>query len=83
MLDLGNREDTVSIDRLKPAFMDEPLRDAPMVRDGACSVQTREATTEAMIPNPMVSDTETETNPVVIASGKLIKLPTRYIFRLY
>ena len=41
-LDLGNREDTVSIDRLKPAFMDEPLQDAPVVRDGARSVQTRE-----------------------------------------
>ena len=40
-LDLGNIEDTVSIDRLKPAFMDEPLRDAPIVRDGARSVQAR------------------------------------------
>ena len=43
-LDLGNREYTVLIDRLKPAFMDEPLRDAPMVSDGARSVQTREPT---------------------------------------
>ena len=77
-LDLGNIENTVSIDRLKPAFMDEPLRAAPMVRDGARSDQTREPTSEAVIPHPMVSDTETETNPVVTASGRLIKLPTRY-----
>ena len=77
-LDLGNREDTVSIDRLKPAFMDEPLRAAPMVRDGARSDQTREPTSEAVIPHPMVSDTETETNPVVTASGRLVKLPRRY-----
>ena len=76
--DLGNREDTVSIDRLKPAFMDEPLRAAPMVRDGARSDQTREPTSEAVIPHPMVSDTETEMNPVVTASGRLVKLPTRY-----
>ena len=68
----------MSIDRLKPAFMDEPLRAAPMVRDGARSVQTREPTSEAVIPHPMVSDTETETNPVVTASGRLVKLPTRY-----
>ena len=73
-LDLGNIEDTVSIDRLKPVFMDEPLRAAPMVRDGARSVQTRETTSEAVIPHPMVSDTETETN----ASGRLVILPTRY-----
>ena len=77
-LDLGNREDTVSIDRLKPAFMDEPLRAAPMVRDVARSVPTREPTSEAVIPHPMVSDTETETNPVVTASGRLVKLSTRY-----
>ena len=77
-LDLGNREDTVSIDRLKPAFMDEPLLAAPMVRAGTRSDQTREPTYEAVIPHPMVSDTETETNPVVTASGRLVKLPTRY-----
>ena len=69
----------MSIDRLKPAFIDEPLRDAPMVvRDGVRSVQTRETTSEAVIPHPMVSDTETETNPVVTASGRLVKLHTRY-----
>ena len=77
-LDLGNREDTVSIDRLKPAFMDEPLQDAPVVRDGARSVQTREPTSEAVKPHPIVSDTEPEANPVVTASGRLVKLPTRY-----
>ena len=33
-LDLGSIKDTVSTNRLKPAFMDEPLRDASMVRDG-------------------------------------------------
>ena len=74
-LDLGNREDTVSIDKLKPAFMDEPLRAAPMVHDGARSVQTRELTSEAVIPHPMVSDTDTERNPVVTASGRLVKYP--------
>ena len=49
-----------------------------MVRDGARSDQTREHISEAVIPHPMVSDTETETNPVVTASGRLVKLPTRY-----
>ena len=77
-LDLGNRDDTVSIDRLKPAFMDEPLQDAPVVRDGARSVQTREPRSEAVKPHPIVSNTEPETNLVVTASGRLVKLPTRY-----
>ena len=77
-LDLGNREDTLSIDRLKPAFMDEPLRDAPSVLDGARSVQTRDPTSEAVKPHPLVRDTEPEANPVVTASGRLTKLPTRY-----
>ena len=68
----------MSIDRLKPAFMEEPLRDAPIVRDSARSVQTRESTYEAVKPHAMVSDTEPEANPVVTASGRLVKLPTRY-----
>ena len=66
-LELGNREDTV----LKPAFMVEPLRDTPKVRGGARSVQTP----EAVRPPIMVSDTETETNPVVTASGRLVTYP--------
>ena len=77
-LDLSNREDTVSMDRLKPAFVDEPLRAAPMVRDGARSVHTREPTSDAVIPHPMVSDTETETNPVVTASGRMVKRRKNY-----
>ena len=77
-LDIGNREDTLSIYRLKPAFMDEPLQDAQIVRDGARSVQTREPISEAVKPHQIVSDTEPEANPVVTASGRLVKLPTRY-----
>ena len=50
---LANGEDTVSIDRPKPAFIDEPLRDAPTVRDGARSVQTREP--EAVRPHPVLT----------------------------
>ena len=70
-LELGNREDTVSTDMLKPAFMVEPLRYTPKVRGGARSVQTP----EAVRPPIMVSDTETETNPVVTASGRLVTYP--------
>ena len=78
-LDLGNREDTVSIARLKPPFMDEPLRAAPMVRDGARSDPTREPTSEAVIPHPMVSDTETETNPVVTLDYCISGVRTIYV----
>ena len=68
-LDLGNREDTVSIDRLKPAFMDEPLQDAPVVRDDTRSVQTREPTSEAVNHTRSLAANEPEANPVVTASG--------------
>ena len=63
----------MSIDRLKPAFMDEPLQDAPIVCDGARSVQTREPTSVAVKPHPIVSDAEPDANPVVTASGRLVK----------
>ena len=66
-LDLGTRHDTVSIDRLKPAFLEEASNENEPRRHA----QAAEA-------KPPPHHGNTEVVPVVTSSGRLVRLPARY-----
>ena len=71
-LDLGTRQDTVSIDRLKPAFLEEAT-DAIEPRRPARAAEVWSPTR----PNHP-GGANAEVNPVVNASGRLVRMPVRY-----
>ena len=71
-LDLGTRQDTVSIDRLKPAFLEEAT-DAIEPRRPARAAEVRSPT----IPNHS-GGANAEVVPVVTSSGRLVRLPVHY-----
>ena len=71
-LDLGTRQDTVSIDRLKPAFLEEAT-DAIKPRCPAHAAEVRSPTR----PNHS-GGANAEVVPVVTSSGRLVRLPVRY-----
>ena len=74
-LDLGTRQDTVSIDRLKLAFMDEvtdinePRHPAPAAAPAAARRPPTRPTRAARADAGVV--------PVVTSSGRLVRLPVR------
>ncbi len=71
-LDLGTWQDTVSIDRLKPAFLEEAT-DAIEPRCPAHAAEVRSPTR----PNhPRGANAEVV--PVVTSSGRLVRLPVHY-----
>ena len=70
--DLGTRQDTVSIDRLKPAFLEEAT-DAIEPRRPAHAAEVRSPTR----PNHS-SGVNAEVVIVVTSSGRLVRLPVRY-----
>ena len=69
-LDFGHRQDTVSLDRLKPAFMDEPVGPAPV------------RATRSSDDRPVVQRQPAEGNtgflPLVTSSGRTVRMPARY-----
>ena len=71
-LDLGTRQDTVSIDRPKPAFLEEAT-DAIEPRCPAHAAEVRSPTR----PNHS-GGAKAKVVPVVTSSGRLVRLPVRY-----
>ena len=71
-LDLGTRQDTVSIDRLKPAFLEEAT-DAIEPRRPAHAAEVKSPTR----PNHL-GGANAEVVPVVTSSGRLVRLVVRY-----
>ena len=70
-LDLGTRQDSVSIDRLKPAFFEE-ANHAIVPRRKARTSQVRSPA------RPTHSGGSNGSVPVVTSSGRLVRLPVRY-----
>ena len=70
-LDLGTRQDTVSIDRLKPAFMDEVTD----INEPAATPAT--ARRPPMRPT-RAARANADVVPVVTSSGRLVRLPVHY-----
>lgn len=70
-LDLGTRQDTVSIDRLKPAFLDEASKANEPRRPAQAA--------EARLPPRHAEDGNTGVVPLVTSSGRLVRLPARYL----
>ena len=70
-LDLGTRQDSVSIDRLKPAFFEEA--------NHAIVPQRKARTSQVRLPaRPTHSGGSNGSVPVVTSSGRLVRLPVRY-----
>ena len=70
-LDLGTRQDSVSIDRLKPAFFEE-ANHAIVPRRKARTSQVRSPA------RPTHLGGSSGSVPVVTSSGRLVRLPVRY-----
>ena len=67
-LDLGSRQDIVSLDRLKPAFMEASDESGHQTRVAEPRPQAR----------PHCRDEHTRELPRVTSSGRLVRLPVRY-----
>ena len=77
-LDLGSREDVVSVDRLKPAFLDEPVPDNQDARGTVARAGQRHTPVSLEVTGPVAVNYDTDLTPVVTRSGRRIHLPTRY-----
>ena len=77
-LDLGSREDVVSVDRLKPAFLDEPVPDNQDARGTVARAGQRHTPVYLEVTGPVAVNYDTDLTPVVTRSGRRIHLPTRY-----
>ena len=67
-LDLGSRQDIVSLDRLKPAIMEASDESGHPTRAAEQRPQAR----------PHGRDEHTRELPIVTSSGRLVRLPVRY-----
>ena len=77
-LDLGSREDVVSVDRLKPAFLDEPVRDNQEPGGTVARARQRHTPVYMEVTGPVAVNCDTDLTPVVTRSGRRIQLPRRY-----
>ena len=77
-LDLGSREDVVSVDRLKSAFLDEPVPDNQDARGTVARAGQRHTPVYLEVTGPVAVNYDTDLTPVVTRSGRRIHLPTRY-----